>query len=145
MSQETRTQLKTYFETGDIPTEAQFINLIDSLLNITDDGELVNGESGIDAHVGGGQGSAYQLTKRVNMVDAVASDHDSVKLPEPDPGMILIVYMISSNILDVYPASGDYINKLAVNIPVEMVDTEIAIFSCHTASHWNMILYNPQR
>jgi hypothetical protein len=30
MSVETRTQIKTYFQTGDKPTEAQFINLIDS-------------------------------------------------------------------------------------------------------------------
>ena len=37
MAQQTRTQLKTYFETGDTPTEAEFINLIDSLLNLTDD------------------------------------------------------------------------------------------------------------
>ena len=37
MSIESRTQIKTYFETGDIPTEAQFINLIDSLLHQTED------------------------------------------------------------------------------------------------------------
>lgn len=30
MSVETATQLKTYFQTGDVPTEAQFVNLIDS-------------------------------------------------------------------------------------------------------------------
>lgn len=37
MAIESRTQIKTYFETGDIPTEAQFINLIDSLLHQTED------------------------------------------------------------------------------------------------------------
>lgn len=37
MAIESRTQVKTYFETGDIPTEAQFINLIDSLLHQTED------------------------------------------------------------------------------------------------------------
>lgn len=31
-----RTVLKSYFETGDKPTEAQFIDLIDSLLNLID-------------------------------------------------------------------------------------------------------------
>lgn len=36
--QESRTQLKTYFQTGDTPTQDQFENLIDSTLNITDDG-----------------------------------------------------------------------------------------------------------
>lgn len=37
MGQIGRTALKAFFETGDIPTEAQFIDLIDSLLNFTDD------------------------------------------------------------------------------------------------------------
>ena len=37
MSQQIRNVLKAYFETGDIPTEAEFINLIDSLVNVLDD------------------------------------------------------------------------------------------------------------
>lgn len=38
MADETRNQLKTYFETGDIPTQDEFGNLIDSMINKTDDG-----------------------------------------------------------------------------------------------------------
>jgi hypothetical protein len=34
---DTRTTLKTYFETGDKPTQTQFESLIDSMQNITDD------------------------------------------------------------------------------------------------------------
>lgn len=30
----TKSQLKTYFETGDIPTQAQFAELINSFINI---------------------------------------------------------------------------------------------------------------
>jgi hypothetical protein len=37
MAVQNRTTLKTYFETGDKPTEAQFIDLIDSLLSRGDD------------------------------------------------------------------------------------------------------------
>ena len=33
---ETRLQLKTYFETGDIPTEEQFINFLDSYWHLLD-------------------------------------------------------------------------------------------------------------
>lgn len=33
---ETRTQLKTYYETGDVPTEPQYASLIDSLLHPDD-------------------------------------------------------------------------------------------------------------
>lgn len=38
MSQKTRIILKEYFEVGDTPTESQFVDLIDSLVNIIDDG-----------------------------------------------------------------------------------------------------------
>ena len=37
----TRTTLKTYFETGDRPTAAQFAELIDALLNLNDDVALL--------------------------------------------------------------------------------------------------------
>jgi hypothetical protein len=40
MAAEGRTALKTYFNTGDTPTEAQFVNLIDSAYNATDDGAV---------------------------------------------------------------------------------------------------------
>ena len=43
MAQQTRTTLKTYFETGDTPTQAQFIDLIDSSPNPTDDGTTGTG------------------------------------------------------------------------------------------------------
>ena len=36
MAIQTRTVLKTYFNTGDKPTETQFVDLIDSSLNLTD-------------------------------------------------------------------------------------------------------------
>lgn len=37
MAQKNRTTLKSYFETGDKPTESQFEDLIDSMANITED------------------------------------------------------------------------------------------------------------
>jgi hypothetical protein len=38
---ETRPILKTYFQTGDVPTADQFASLIDSLVNIVDDRQLI--------------------------------------------------------------------------------------------------------
>jgi len=37
MAVQDRATLKTYFETGDFPTQAQFSDLIDSMLNLSDD------------------------------------------------------------------------------------------------------------
>lgn len=38
MSQKTRVQLKAFFETGDRPTQQQFADFIESVLNFSDDG-----------------------------------------------------------------------------------------------------------
>jgi hypothetical protein len=40
---ESRNVLKSYFETGDVPTEQQFSNLIDSFISRIDDGLTYNG------------------------------------------------------------------------------------------------------
>ena len=40
MSIQTKTTLKTYFQTGDKPTESQFVNLIDSFHNAMADGSI---------------------------------------------------------------------------------------------------------
>jgi hypothetical protein len=49
---EPRSILKTYFETGDVPTQDQFSNLIDSYIHQTDDGLILDGIGG--RHSGSG-------------------------------------------------------------------------------------------
>ena len=49
---ESREVLKTYFETGDIPTEQQFSNLIDSMVNLPSDGGSVSGVGADDLGLG---------------------------------------------------------------------------------------------
>lgn len=48
----TRTALKKFFETGDVPTEAQFADLIDSLAHLTDDAiSQAEAEAGVSTTV----------------------------------------------------------------------------------------------
>jgi hypothetical protein len=49
MAVKNRNILKSYFETGDKPTEAQFIDLIDSMFNISEDSP-VQGTPGVDGN-----------------------------------------------------------------------------------------------
>jgi len=54
MAAESRTTLKTYFETGDTPTQAQFANLIDSFYSLVSDFKILFGtinQSGTNAPV----------------------------------------------------------------------------------------------
>jgi len=46
MDRKDRHTLKSYFQKGDVPTEEQFAELIDSVPNIVDDGEAVRTEDG---------------------------------------------------------------------------------------------------
>lgn len=71
---ESRDILKTYFETGDIPTEDQFANLIDSTLNL-----VLDYGSGIESHtvdldsVGGIAGDGSGNALRMNKGDIIDS------------------------------------------------------------------------
>lgn len=80
-----RATLKTFFETADFPTQAQFSSLIDSLVS-TEDSNLINGETTFDADVifengkvqkaknGGGQLN-LRLTKNSNV--SLTTDNDA--------------------------------------------------------------------
>jgi hypothetical protein len=53
MAQQSRATLKGYFETGDTPTQAQFGDLVDSVLNLNDDGAPAPAAEGVtngDSH-----------------------------------------------------------------------------------------------
>lgn len=117
MSQVNRTALKGYFETGDVPTQAQFINLMDSVPNFVDDGVIVSGDNAITAHAGGGQADATLLEDLINRLSVVANANDSVKLKAAVAGNIQKVYNAGANAADCYPATGEQIMALGVNNP----------------------------
>ena len=74
MDRKDRHTLKSYFQKGDVPTEEQFAELIDSVPNIVDDGEAVRtedgwalyprkgGKMGVPRHKAGADPAAWKLT-----------------------------------------------------------------------------------
>ena len=74
MDRKDRHTLKSYFQRGDVPTEEQFAELIDSVPNIVDDGEAVRtedgwalyprkgGKMGVSLHEAAGEPAAWKLT-----------------------------------------------------------------------------------
>jgi hypothetical protein len=91
-------------------------------------GLLVNGSAidvptttaSVTAHAGGGQGSATALTANYNLVTVCATNFDSVKLAPAAASFIQTVKNIGAAILSVFPASGDAINGLAVNLSIDI-------------------------
>lgn len=93
MAVETRTQIKTYFETGDIPTEAQFINAWDSV-RFQEDGIAVSAEFTGD----GTSGSPVTLVKAT--VQATLSVDDLITLSGVADGAANLGTFTGSTITD---------------------------------------------
>lgn len=86
-----RSILKTFFETGDVPTQAQFSTLLDSFINRTDDGLVLVGAAVIPDGTPGG--SFLRLGAGVGINEPMPDAHAALwrKAPAPNippiPGM----------------------------------------------------------
>lgn len=136
MSQLSRTALKAFFETGDLPTEAQFIDLIDSLVDIVDDGILVGGENGIIANPAGTFAATTLITKRNNNVTVAIIGNDSVKLPIAIPGMVCMIRNSTGLVIRVFPNVGASINNNPVGAFITLNPNIIGRFHCTDISNW---------
>jgi hypothetical protein len=95
----------------------------------------------LTARAGGGQGLATPLTAMQNRVTTVASANDSVLLPPSTAGMcITVINAAAANAMNVFPASGDKINALAINAAFSVAAGKTAEFFCTTAGQWHTIL-----
>lgn len=101
----------------------------------------VGRENAIVAFAGGGQGSATQLTKQISRVVTVGSAGDSVKLPAALAGnQMVVINAAAANAMDVFPASGEYINALAVDLAISVAANKTIAFYCAVDGIWNSIL-----
>ena len=93
-------------------------------------------ETGITAFATGGQGSATALTKEFNNVTTCATAGDSVALPAAVIGLSITVKNSGAASLAVFPASGDSINALAVNLSVNVAVGSWMTFRAISATVW---------
>lgn len=106
---------------------------------------LDNIETGITAHAGGGQASAYQLSKVVSLISTVATAANSVKLPAPTTvGQLQVVINgAASNSMQVFGFGTDTINGVATGTGVAQAAGKTGLFvatSTGTAASWYRIL-----
>lgn len=95
--------------------------------------------NGITAFATGGQASAVELTTDINEVSVCATGGDSVKLPNGVAGMEIMVVNHGAAAMDLFPASGDYINEAAVNTAVSIAINATAICYCYVADYWGVV------
>ena len=90
----------------------------------------------ITAHAGGGQGSATALTGEFNNVTTCATAADSVALPAAVAGLAITVKNSGAASLAVFPASGDSINAMAVNLSIDIPPSGVVTFRAISATVW---------
>ena len=74
----------------------------------------------VTAFATGGQSSATAITKRFTNVSVCATAFDSVKLPAAAQGTVITVLNTGAATCSIFPASGDSINAMAVNLSVDL-------------------------
>lgn len=92
--------------------------------------------TGITAFATGGQASATALTAEINNVTTCATAGDSVKLPAAVAGKKVVVKNSGATALDIFPASSDSIDALAVNLAVRIQPGSVITFHAKDATVW---------
>ena len=96
----------------------------------------------ITAFATGGQASATALTEEINNVTTVATAGDSVKLPAAVAGMHIYVKNSGATALDIFPATSDSIDALAVNLAIRIQPGSSIDFYAKDATVWESNLDN---
>ena len=129
------TTLKTYFETGDFPTQQEFIDLIDTLAN---NGTLVGSAAGLTA-TGTNQATALVITSAKNRIDTVAAGTGVKPNQTAAVGFSQTVQNEGANDLAYFPFLGDNILGQAVNTSVTIsAGNQLTVF-CYTAGELTLI------
>jgi len=135
MSASSRTVLKAFFETGDMPTEAQFADLIDSFVSMVSDGQLVGSETGLTGVYPQSQSTAYQLTKKINNMTG-GTTYSAVKLPQAIPGASITIINSHTSLHTIYPFLGDELDDNGINVGQTINDESTWTYVCAEAGHW---------
>lgn len=139
MVQLTKAALKLFFETGDIPTESQFGDFIDSYSNLQDENQLIGQELTINDISPSLQSTAFQITKKVNVITVTHEVKGAVKLPLAEPNKICVVSNFGDDLSDIFPLSGDKFLLESINDPVTILQEQSLLFICVDDNIWSFV------
>jgi len=121
--------IKANFETGDIPTEAQFSDWIDSYENAVDVLHLLGLETVITAVTPPDKATATQLTVRYNVVQNGDAAGAGVKLTMAVINQVQTVYNNTGELLYVFPSSLETIRGFDPDDALELQPGEVVEFT----------------
>lgn len=94
--------------------------------------------AGITASITQTQGNG-ELISAYNEVSTVTTANDTVTLPATKAGRQVVITNNGANTLQIFPASGSYIDARAVDASTTLEPGESAIFKAYTALKWETI------
>lgn len=98
--------------------------------------ETTSYQTGLTAHAGGGQPSAFPITTMLAQFTTVATAGDSAVLPVGITGMQITVVNTTATSMNVFPATGGTINALAANTALAVTNAAPTIFYCTGPNAW---------
>ena len=100
--------------------------------------QFAAGAYGVTAHAGGGQVGATPLTGMFSNIAVCATNGDSCILPEALAGNFMIV--ATSEVVvgtpQIFPAVGEQIDTMGVNVPLTVTSGTVVMFSCDADGNW---------
>lgn len=95
------------------------------------------------AHAGGGQANASLLNLGINTIITVATQGDSVILPDDVLGQTVIVANRGANAAAIFPQVGDEIDILGVNNPIFIFPDETYLVIGNGLLNWTTVNISP--
>lgn len=87
------------------------------------------------------QGGGTAITATINRVATVASANDALTLPAATVGKVIKVKNAhATNAIGIFPAVGEYINALDVDLVYALAALKMVEFNCAVAGKWDTIL-----
>ena len=108
----------------------------ETLGSVGESGGLNTVTTGISASTTQTQVAATALTTVFNFVSTVSNDDDAVKLTDCAAGIKQVVFNESSNILQLFPASGDDLGA-GTDTSIQILPGEFGVFTGKSGSDWN--------
>jgi len=90
----------------------------------------------ITAFPGGGQTNATPLVVELNRITTVATNGDSVKLPNSAPGLTIFIVNHTNNSVQVFGSGTDQIDDVAATTGVSQMPNSTVLYFCATAGNW---------
>ncbi len=124
------TTLQSYFETGDIPTQAQFENLMQSFANLVDSNLLIGKSDPLLTVFPASQGTAAAITKLFTRLTTPGGGIAGAIVPASSIGKFGFIYNSGADIVNVYPPSGGGWKNASANVPFKLQTGESMIYFC---------------